>query len=362
MFRPQKILVTGGCGFVGHHLVRTLVEDHRISVVNVDKLSYAANPEALSDLTDEPNYTFERVDLCKPAALSAVFATHRPDAVIHLAAESHVDRSIADPDAFIQTNLVGSYHLLQASLAYWRSLPQAAAACAETATAPLSQEGFRFLHVSTDEVYGSLPADAPCFCEHSPYDPHSPYSASKAGADHLVRAWHATYGLPVLIGHPCNLFGPGQYPEKLIPRVLRNCLRGEPIPIYGDGTQRREWLYVKDCVDALFTVLMKGRVGESYNIGEGTAQRNIDLVRTLCRCLDALAPELASKAAAHTNPPFADLIRWVADRPGHDTRYALDSSKLREELGWAPRHAFEESLHDTVAWYLAQRSWLESRT
>jgi dTDP-glucose 4,6-dehydratase len=391
----MKILVTGGSGFIGSNLVRLLVEEKGESVINLDKLTYAGNAESLADLDGNPNYTFEQVDLCDAAALAAVFAKHQPDAVMHLAAESHVDRSIDGPGEFIQTNIVGTFNLLQASLAYWRSLPEAGCAKVETCESgkanepsdlntfipshasnagPSShlptQKSFRFLHVSTDEVYGSLAADAPGFSETHAYDPHSPYSASKAASDHLARSWADTYGLPVLVTNCSNNYGPYQFPEKLIPVVILKCLRGEPIPVYGKGDNIRDWLYVKDHAEALYTVVIKGRVGETYNIGGNNERQNIELVRTLCQLMDELAPGGMTSASsaivesdqssAISNPPsksFQDLITFVTDRPGHDMRYAIDPTKIRDELGWEPKEDFESGFRKTVLWYLDNQDW-----
>jgi dTDP-glucose 4,6-dehydratase len=451
----MKILLTGGSGFIGSNLARLLVEVKGESVINLDKLTYAGNAESLADLEGNPNYTFEQVDLCDAAALSAVFTKHQPDCVMHLAAESHVDRSIDGPGEFIQTNIIGTFNLLQASLQYWRSLE---AGCAKVETCesgkanepsdlntfipshasnagPSSdlftlepshlptQKSFRFLHVSTDEVYGSLAPDAPGFSETHGYDPHSPYSASKAASDHLARAWAATYGLPVLVTNCSNNYGPYQFPEKLIPVVILKCLRGEPIPVYGRGENIRDWLYVTDHAEALYAVVTKGRVGETYNIGGNNERTNIELVRTLCQLMDKLAPqagesgkvqmcaesrqrvdgqsdrvgpageteegalgalkEQSGKAdepsdlstlipshASNAGSPsdlntfklpdsksFQDLITFVTDRPGHDMRYAIDSTKIREELGWEPKEDFKSGLRKTVQWYLDNREW-----
>jgi dTDP-glucose 4,6-dehydratase len=377
----MKILVTGGSGFIGSNLVRLLVEEKGESVINLDKLTYAGNAESLADLEGNPNYCFEQVDLCDAAALSAVFAKHQPDAVMHLAAESHVDRSIDGPGEFIQTNIVGTFNLLQASLGYWKSLPSQVSALKSQS----SQETFRFLHVSTDEVYGSLAPDAPGFSETTPYDPHSPYSASKAASDHLVRAWADTYGLPVLVTNCSNNYGPYQFPEKLIPVVILKCLRGEPIPVYGKGENIRDWLYVTDHAEALYAVVTKGRVGETYNIGGNNERQNIELVRTLCSLMDELAPggmtsassavgsdqssDLESQVSAlddalgcksqPSDRSYESLITFVTDRPGHDMRYAIDPTKIRDELGWEPKEDFASGFRKTVKWYLENREWTD---
>ena len=402
----MKILVTGGSGFIGSNLVRLLVEEKGESVINLDKLTYAGNSESLVDLEGNSNYTFEQVDLCDAAALSAVFAKHQPDAVMHLAAESHVDRSIDGPGEFIQTNIVGTFNLLQASLAYWRSLPEAGCAnvgmCqsgnvdtssdlntfipshASNAGSPShqpSQETFRFLHVSTDEVYGSLAPDAPGFSETHAYDPHSPYSASKAASDHLARSWADTYGLPVLVTNCSNNYGPYQFPEKLIPVVILKCLRGEPIPVYGKGENIRDWLYVTDHAEALYSVVTKGRVGETYNIGGNNERTNLELVQSLCRLMDEQigsgrsniedgdtqspisdipSPESEASASSTQGPKsFQDLITFVTDRPGHDMRYAIDPTKIRDELGWEPKEDFKSGFGKTVKWYLDNREWTD---
>lgn len=334
----MKILVTGGSGFIGSNLVRLLVEEKGESVINLDKLTYAGNAESLADLEGNPNYCFEQVDLCDAAALNAVFTKHQPDTVMHLAAESHVDRSIDGPGEFIQTNIVGTFNLLQAALGYWQSLEGD------------QKSNFRFLHVSTDEVYGSLAPDADGFSETKSYDPHSPYSASKAASDHLARAWADTYGLPILVTNCSNNYGPYQFPEKLIPVVILKCLRGEPIPVYGKGENIRDWLYVTDHAEALYTVTTKGRVGETYNIGGNNERQNIELVGTLCILMDKFAPMDNAKS-------YEELISFVTDRPGHDMRYAIDSTKIREELGWEPKEDFESGFRKTVKWYLDNRVW-----
>ena len=332
----MKILVTGGSGFIGSNLVRLLVEEKGESVINLDKLTYAGKAESLVDLEGNPNYTFEQVDLCDAAALAAIFTKHQPDAVMHLAAESHVDRSIDGPGEFIQTNIVGTFNLLQAALGYWQSLEGD------------QKSNFRFLHVSTDEVYGSLAPDALGFSETHAYDPHSPYSASKAASDHLARAWADTYGLPVLVTNCSNNYGPYQFPEKLIPVVILKCLRGEPIPVYGKGENVRDWLYVSDHAEALYAVLTKGRVGESYNIGGNNECQNIELVRNLCKLMDQLHPSTENKS-------YQELINFVTNRPGQDLRYAVDSKKIRDELGWEPKEDFESGIIKTVQWYLENK-------
>jgi len=372
----MKILVTGGSGFIGSNLVRLLVEEKGESVINLDKLTYAGNSESLADLEGNSNYTFEQVDLCDAAALSAVFAKHQPDAVMHLAAESHVDRSIDGPGEFIQTNIVGTFNLLQASLAYWRSLPEAVrveSSSVETDSEPEScsslelktrtsncptKSDFRFLHVSTDEVYGSLAADAPGFSETHAYDPHSPYSASKAASDHLARSWADTYGLPVLVTNCSNNYGPYQFPEKLIPVVILKCLRGEPIPVYGKGENIRDWLYVADHAEALYTVVTKGRVGQTYNIGGNNERTNLELVQSLCQLMDELN-ECGNWKAESGSKSYEDLITFVTDRPGHDMRYAIDPTKIRDELGWVPKEDFASGFRKTVKWYLDNREWTD---
>ena len=334
----MNILVTGGSGFIGSNLVRLLVREKGASVVNLDKLTYAGNQESLSDLSDDSNYAFEQVDLCDADAVRKIFVYHQPDAVMHLAAESHVDRSIDGPGKFVQTNVVGTFNLLQAALGYWKSLEGE------------PKESFRFLHVSTDEVYGSLEADASGFSETTRYDPHSPYSASKAASDHLARAWGDTYGLPILVTNCSNNYGPYQFPEKLIPVVILKCLRGEPIPVYGKGENIRDWLYVTDHAEALYAVLTKGRVGETYNIGGNNERQNIELVRTLCKLMDQLHPPAVHKS-------YQELITFVTDRPGHDLRYAIDPTKIKSELGWEPKEDFESGFRKTVQWYLENKEW-----
>lgn len=373
----MRILVTGGSGFIGSNLIHLLVEKKGESVINLDKLTYAGNTQSLADIESNPRYTFEQVDICDPASLARVFEKHQPDVVMHLAAESHVDRSIDGPGEFIQTNIVGTFNLLEAALAYWRSLPLAGAEelvpsqdekLDNSSNGP-TQQSFRFLHVSTDEVYGSLEPDTLGFSETTPYDPHSPYSASKAASDHLARAWGDTYGLPVLVTNCSNNYGPYQFPEKLIPVVILKCLRGEPIPVYGNGENIRDWLYVTDHAEALYTVVTKGRVGETYNIGGNNERQNIELVHTLCSLMDELAPERmtfkssatqqdSSSVSGNAEPrSFQDLITFVTDRPGHDMRYAIDSTKIRDELGWGPKEDFKSGFRKTVQWYLDNETW-----
>lgn len=338
----MKILVTGGAGFIGSAVVRqAIAAGHQ--VVNVDALTYASCLENVASVSSNPAYAFEQCDIRDRAGLDRVFATHKPDAVMHLAAESHVDRSIDAPGDFIETNITGTYNMLEAARGYW--------------LAQGKPDGFRFHHISTDEVFGSLPNDpAVKFTEETPYDPRSPYSASKAASDHLVRAWHETYGLPVVLTNCSNNYGPFHFPEKLIPVVILNALAGKPLPIYGNGTNIRDWLYVEDHATALLLVLEKGQLGRSYNIGGENERTNLDLVKTLCAILDQKQPKAAGS--------YADQITFVADRPGHDARYAIDPSRIREELGWTPSVTVEEGLALTVDWYLANEAWwkpLQSR-
>jgi len=331
----MKVLVTGGAGFIGSALVRHILQDTPDAVVNVDKLTYAGNLHALAPVADSPRYAFEHADICDGLAMERVFRQHRPDAVMHLAAESHVDRSIDGPAAFVQTNLVGTHVLLEAARGYWQGLDDAGKAA------------FRFHHVSTDEVYGDGEDLAGGFTETTPYAPSSPYSATKAGSDHLVRAWHRTYGLPVLLTNCSNNYGPYQFPEKLIPLTISNALAGRPLPVYGKGDQVRDWLYVQDHAQALCRVVRAGAVGETYNIGGHNEQRNIDVVHAICDLLQELAPP-GSAGPAH----YRDLVAFVQDRPGHDRRYAIDASKIQRELGWRPQETFESGLRKTVQWYL----------
>jgi dTDP-glucose 4,6-dehydratase len=332
----STLFVTGGAGFIGSALVRKLVRETEYSVVNVDKLTYAGNLESLDAVEDSPRYHFERADIADGDRLRALFDAYRPAGVLHLAAESHVDRSIDGPGEFVQTNVVGTFALLQESLRFWRDGAGAG--------------GFRFLHVSTDEVFGSL-GPSGYFTEETPYAPNSPYSASKAASDHLVRAWHHTYGLPVVTTNCSNNYGPYQFPEKLIPLVIQRALAGQPLPVYGRGENVRDWLYVDDHADALIAAFERGRGGETYNVGGHNEQTNIDVVRALCGLLDEMAPDPAG--------PYARLIAFVTDRPGHDARYAIDASKTARELGWTPKETFDTGLRKTVAWYLENRRWCE---
>jgi dTDP-glucose 4,6-dehydratase len=331
------LLVTGGAGFIGSALVRFIIQKTDYYVVNVDKLTYAGNLESLASVIDEPRHSFERVDICDFKEMARIFETYKPTGVLHLAAESHVDRSIDGPAAFVRTNLLGTYALLEVARAYWRDLD-------------VVQRGtFRLLHVSTDEVFGAIEGSS-LFTEETPYDPSSPYSASKAGSDHLARAWHRTYGLPVLITNCSNNYGPFQFPEKLIPVVILKALDGHPIPVYGAGENIRDWLFVDDHVHGLLVVLEQGVPGETYNIGGNNERKNIDVVHAICEHLDDLHPG---------GTPHADLITFVADRPGHDWRYAIDASKIVRELNWTPHETFESGLRKTVEWYLENRVWCE---
>jgi len=332
----MRIIVTGGAGFIGSAVVRHLIGETDATVLVLDKLTYAASLDSLAAVEGDPRFELLRVDICDEAAVAAAFARLRPDAIMHLAAESHVDRSIDGPAPFIETNIRGTYVLLEVARRYWRELEPAAA------------KRFRFHHVSTDEVYGSL-GPTGRFLEESPYQPNSPYSASKAAADHLARAWHHTYGLPVVISNCSNNYGPCQFPEKLIPLVIINALEGKKLPVYGKGENRRDWLYVEDHARALDLVLREGRVGEKYNVGGDAERPNIEVVRGVCAVLDRLKP----------GRRHADLIEFVTDRPGHDFRYAIDAGKIARELGWRPRESFETGLEKTVRWYLDNRAWWE---
>jgi dTDP-glucose 4,6-dehydratase len=338
----SPILVTGGAGFIGSNFVLHAISIGA-SVVNLDKLTYAGNPENLASLAANPAYTFVHGDICDAPLVARLFAEHQPSAIPHFAADSHVDRSIAGPEAFLRTNVDGTFTLLQAAREHYATLTGEARAA------------FRFLHVSTDEVYGTLTPDAPAFHEDTPYAPNSPYAASKAASDHLVRAWHHTYGLPTLITNCSNNYGPYQFPEKLIPLMISHALQGKPLPVYGDGRQIRDWLFVLDHCTAIETVLRRGKIGETYNVGGGNQRSNLEVVTTLCALLDELRPQ--SPFAPHIQ-----LLTYVQDRPGHDRRYAIDARKLERELHWHAAESFETGLRKTVAWYLANPAWVESVT
>jgi len=339
MTQPLRILVTGGAGFIGSALVRHLVQNTPHSVLNVDALTYAGNLQSLATVAESDRYDFIQANICDTAKIAEILRSFKPDVVTHLAAESHVDRSIDGPAAFIETNLVGTFSMLSATLDYWRALDSAA------------QDHFRFHHISTDEVFGALGADG-FFTEETSYDPRSPYSASKAGSDHLVRAWHHTYGLPVLITNCSNNYGPFHFPEKLIPLMIIKCLAGENLPVYGAGDNVRDWLYVDDHVRALQAVFEKGQVGDSYMIGGRSERTNIAVVEAICDTLDQLSPKADGRS-------YRNQITFVSDRPGHDFRYAIDATKLENELGWKPRHSFEDGIKATVQWYLDNRTWWE---
>lgn len=343
----MKILVTGGAGFIGSAVVRHIISSTSDSVINVDKLTYAGNLESLADVSSSERYAFVQADICDSAAMSAIFSQHQPDAVMHLAAESHVDRSISGPAAFIETNIVGTYVLLEAARTYWNGLDS------DRKTA------FRFHHISTDEVYGDLPhpdeeqagAALPLFTETTPYAPSSPYSASKASSDHLVRAWLRTYGFPTIVTNCSNNYGPYHFPEKLIPLVILNALEGKALPVYGKGDQIRDWLYVEDHARALYTVVTQGQTGETYNIGGHNEKQNLQVVETICDLLDELVPKECS---------YRQQINYVADRPGHDRRYAIDAAKIAAELNWQPQETFESGIRKTVQWYLTHSEWVSN--
>ncbi|MFZ4831924.1 dTDP-glucose 4,6-dehydratase [Rouxiella sp. Mn2063] len=336
----MKILITGGAGFIGSAVVRHIIENTRDAVLVVDSLTYAGNLESLNSVNSNERYQFAKVDICDRPELDRIFADFKPDLVMHLAAESHVDRSIDGPSAFIETNIVGTYTLLEAARQYWLTLDED------------TQQHFRFHHISTDEVYGDLHGTDDLFTETTPYAPSSPYSASKAASDHLVRAWNRTYGLPTIITNCSNNYGPFHFPEKLIPLIILNAISGKPLPVYGDGAQIRDWLYVEDHASALYKVVTEGKIGETYNIGGHNERKNIDVVKTICSLLD----EMIVNKPNNINK-FEDLITYVKDRPGHDMRYAIDASKIANELGWKPQETFETGIRKTVEWYLQNEKW-----
>lgn len=348
----RTFFITGGAGFIGSAVIRELIHNTDNHVVNVDKLTYAGNLESLVNVAGSERYTFVQADICDAPAMQQLFEQHQPDVVMHLAAESHVDRSIDGPAEFIQTNVVGTAVLLEAARAYWKNLQQQDADKAEA---------FRFHHISTDEVYGDLEGTDDLFTETTPYAPSSPYSASKASSDHLVRAWQRTYGLPTLVTNCSNNYGPYHFPEKLIPLMILNALAGKPLPVYGDGQQIRDWLYVEDHARALIKVATEGGVGETYNIGGHNEQTNLHVVETICEILDELVPYKVKGNSHHspltTHDSYKQLITFVTDRPGHDVRYAIDASKIERELGWKPEETFETGLRKTVEWYLANETW-----
>ncbi|QJB49875.1 dTDP-glucose 4,6-dehydratase [Acinetobacter sp. NEB149] len=338
----MKILVTGGAGFIGSAVVRHIVQNTQDVVLNVDKLTYAGNLESLASVHGHERYTFSQTDICDRQTLDRLIADFQPDAIMHLAAESHVDRSISGPAAFIETNIIGTYQLLEASRQYWNTLPDN------------KKQAFRFHHISTDEVYGDLEGIDDLFLETTPYAPSSPYSASKASSDHLVRAWHRTYGLPVVVTNCSNNYGPYHFPEKLIPLIIQNALAGKALPVYGNGHQIRDWLFVEDHARALYKVMTEAAVGETYNIGGHNEQKNIDVVKAICDLLEDLAPN-KPQGIKH----YQDLITYVTDRPGHDLRYAIDASKIQKDLGWVPQESFETGLRKTIEWYLSNQEWVE---
>ena len=334
----MKILVTGGAGFIGSAVIRHIIQNTNNQVLNIDKLTYAGNLESLKEIDQHSNYEFKQIDICDTEQITAAIDAFQPNAIMHLAAESHVDRSIDGPAAFIQTNIVGTYTLLEAARKYWMGLN------------PEAQQNFRFHHISTDEVYGDLEGTTDLFTETTSYAPSSPYSASKASSDHLVRAWHRTYGLPVIVTNCSNNYGPYHFPEKLIPLVILNALDAKPLPVYGNGQQIRDWLFVEDHARALYKVVTEGVVGETYNIGGHNEKQNIEVVKTICKILDELKPQASGQA-------YASLITFVKDRPGHDLRYAIDATKIQNELGWTPAETFETGIRKTVEWYLNNLDW-----
>ncbi|NDL00428.1 dTDP-glucose 4,6-dehydratase [Photorhabdus bodei] len=344
----MKILITGGAGFIGSAVVRYIINNTKNRVINIDKLTYAGNLESLVDILNSERYAFEHIDICNRVEMDRILAHHKPDVVMHLAAESHVDRSINGPADFIKTNIVGTYILLEAIRAYWSGLDE------------VRKATFRFHHISTDEVYGDLPhpdeivqdEKLPLFTETTPYTPSSPYSASKASSDHLVRAWHRTYGLPTIVTNCSNNYGPYHFPEKLIPLVILNALEGKPLPIYGKGDQIRDWLYVEDHARALYKVVTEGKVGETYNIGGHNEKKNIEVVHIICDLLDEIKPKAQGS--------YRDQIAYVTDRPGHDRRYAIDTSKISHELDWQPQETFEKGIRKTVQWYLDNQAWVNN--
>jgi len=334
----MKILVTGGAGFIGSAVIRHIIRNTDDEVLNIDKLTYAGNLESLKEIDQNPRYTFQQIDICDKEALEQAFNSFKPNLVMHLAAESHVDRSIDGPAEFINTNIVGTYHLLEVARQYWQNLDD------------LDKQQFKFHHISTDEVYGDLEGTTDLFTENTPYAPSSPYSASKASSDHLVRAWHRTYGFPILVTNCSNNYGPYHFPEKLIPLVILNALDGKALPIYGKGNQIRDWLYVEDHARALYKVVTEGKIGETYNIGGHNEKQNIEVVKTICHILDELKPQA-------NDQPYESLITFVKDRPGHDLRYAIDARKIANELNWTPKETFDSGIRKTVKWYLNNMEW-----